>query len=226
MVERKELKPNNTMKNTDKLSIQDLEKPNLSDKANYFQKAVLGACPVFGSWITETISNIIPHQRQDRIIKFLAELETRINDLPDEILDGLFNNPKFQALLEETIEQSARATTQERYEYLASIVIYGISDEKIELEESEYILSLFKQLTDLQIIWLNYYCLRRFGNSDEYFERHNNLLKKKEVYLNASFVDYKQEALQLSNTNHLVRLGLVEEEYEIDNKTKQLVVDT
>lgn len=211
---------------TEKTTIEDLENLNTSDKVAYFLKAIGGAFPYFGSYFAETIVAVIPNQRQDRIIKFLAELDSRLNELPKENIEELIASPKFQALLEESIEQSAKATTQERYEYLASIVIYGISDEKIELEESEYILSLFKQLTDLQIIWLNYYCLRRFGNSDEYFERHNNLLKKKEVYLNASFVDYKQEALQLSNTNHLVRLGLVEEEYEIDNKTKQLVVDS
>lgn len=213
------------VQNTDKLSIQDLEDLNRSDKVAYLLKAIGGSFP-FGSFLAETIVTIIPNQKQDRIITYVKELVGRINDLPNEILDGLFDNPKFQALLEETIEQSARATTQQRYEYLASIVINGISDEKIELEESEYILSLFKQLTDVQIIWLNYYYLKRFRNSHDYFEKHKNILKKKEVYLKGSFEDYKQVALQRGNIEQLVRLGLVREETEYDRMTKELKIDS
>jgi hypothetical protein len=208
------------------ITIKDLENLNLNDKAAYLIKSIGGALPYFGSWIAETLVTIIPNQRQDRIIIFLKELDKRLNDLPDELINELNGNPKFIALLEESVEQSARINTQERIEYLASIVIYGISDEKIELEESEYILSLFKLLTDVQVIWLKYYSLYLPAFQKPYYKTHENILKRKMAFLGASSDDLKQEALQQSNSDHLVRLGLVEEEFDYDSSTKQLVIDS
>ncbi|MCB9221547.1 MAG: hypothetical protein H6615_07015 [Ignavibacteria bacterium] len=206
--------------------IEDIAKSNKNDRFASAIKSTVGELPFVGSYIADIITDKIPNQKLDRVIAYLGKLTERLNELPKENIEELIASPKFQALLEETIEQSAKATTQERYEYLASIVVNGISDEKVAVEESEYILSLFKQLTDVQIIWLNYYCLKRYGNSNEYFEKHKNILKKKEVYLKASFEDITQVALQRGNTEHLIRLGLIREENDYDRKTEQLKIDS
>ncbi len=207
-------------------SLESLESLNLSDKVSYFIKSVSGALPFFGSLIAETLVTTIPNQKQDRIISFLKVLDKRLNELPNELVEKLHKNPEFVALLEESVEQSSRITTKERIEYLASIVVNGITDEEIELKESEYILSLFKQLNDIQIIWLKYYSLRFPAFQHGYFKKHENILRKRQVYLGSNTEEIKKAALQKSNSEHLVRLGLIKEELEIDRKTNQLVIDS
>lgn len=90
-------------------------------------KAILGMIPVIGSLLVELIGTIIPNQRDDRMAKFAVELSQRLSKLSEDFIRSQLTNENYTDLLQEGLAQAIRSVTQERREYIASLIANGIS---------------------------------------------------------------------------------------------------
>ena len=100
---------------------------NATDYIVATAKAALGMVPFAGSLLTELAGSIIPKQRMDRIVDFARELEQKIGALDQDAVRAKLTDENFTDLLEESARQAAQAVTQERRQYLASLMASGVT---------------------------------------------------------------------------------------------------
>ena len=132
----------------------------------------------------------------------------------------MLNNEEFVDLIEEGFVQASRALTDERRQYIASIISNGILDDNIELAESKYLLKMIQELNDIEIVWLCYYGYgNEFDIRTEFYEKHKNVLKEIKVYLGDGKEIANKEAIKKSYIDHLARLKLVVHKFRTDKST-------
>ncbi len=185
-------------------------------------RAVTGSVPIVGPLLSELAGVVVPKQRLERIAKFAEVLDRRLRAL--EAADGItdrLGNEHFADLLEEGVRQAARSLSDDRLQYLAALIVNGLSVQDIEYSESRHLLRMLNELSDVEIIWLRFY----LGRTWDFSEQHQNVLARPEATLasprNEQDKAARKTALQDSYKEHLCRLGLVERRYRVDIRTKQ-----
>lgn len=201
----------------------DLEN-QLTDYIVTTAKITLGAVPVVGSALAELVCTVIPNQRIDRIAKFAEMLHSKLSEYHEELIRSQLTNENFTEFLEESLMQVIRSTTDERREYIASIVANGISSERIDLIELKHILKILGEVNDLEVIWLRYFMMVIPPLDQEFRTKHKEVLKPIFTHagLSPSSIEFEKAALQSSYKEHLVQLGLLDRKYKIDSKTKEV----
>lgn len=196
------------MSETDDKSDKEL-KAQATDYVASGVRSALGAVPFAGSLLSEIAGTIIPNQRIDRIANFARKLEERIRDLEEEAVRSHLDDEEFTDLVEEGLRQAARATTEERRAYLASLVATSLTEEAIEHSESRHLLRMLGELSDVEVIWLRSYDNSASQGDENFRERHRQVLEPVAGRLGSSEEEIDKEALQNSYKTHLERLGLV-----------------
>jgi len=199
---------------TNKDDIPNELQGNTVDYVTAGAKAFLSLVPFAGSLLAEIAGSIIPKQRIDRIADFAARLEKRLAHLERSDFQIAIADYEFTDLVEESLRQAARATTPERREYLANLLAQSLSSETITYSETKHLMRLLGELNDVEIIWLRSYSNPEIGGDQEFRQLHKNVLEPKRVHLGSPPQDLEADALQKSYTEHLVRLGLVNEEVQ------------
>jgi len=184
-------------------------------------KAALGTIPFAGSLFAELAGVVIPNQRIDRITKFAGELEARLGSLEQNFVGTQLKDEGFSDLLEEGLRQAARSLSDERRQYIATLITNSLSSDDIEYQESKHLLRILGELNDVEIIWLRFYREPIMGGDQEFRTRHKDVIKPVSATLGASQDILDKAALGKSYKDHLVQLGLLEPEYRLDMKTKQ-----
>ena len=183
-------------------------------------KAILGAAPFVGPLLAELAGTIIPNQRLERITHFAQLLETRVTDIEESLIRNAFHDEEFTDLLEGALHQAARSTTEERREYLVSLIANSLTSEAIEHIESKHLLRLLGELNDIEIIWLRSYLRRTMGGDKEFRSKHANVLERRIAYIGCSVEELDKHALQESYRDHLYDLGLLSRDIMQDDRTK------
>ena len=185
-------------------------------------RAAVGPIPIVGPLVSELVGVVIPNQRLDRIAKFLVELERRISSLetPDRISDQL-GDESFTDLLEEGFRQSARSLSDERRQYIASLICSSLSAGSVEYVASRHLLRILDQLNDIEIIWLRYHREPTIGGDEDFRETHAEILRPADAAISASQEEVDKETLQKSYEEHLAQLNLLTPIYQTDIRTKQ-----
>ena len=140
-------------------------------------RAIVGPVPIVGPLFSELAGVVVPNQRMERIAKFAQELERRLRDL--EAAEGITNrlgNDEFTDLLEEGIRQASRSLSDERRQYLVSLIVNGLSRENIEYAESRHLLRALDEMSDVEVVWLRYYREPTLGGDEAFREQHENVL--------------------------------------------------
>lgn len=189
-------------------------------------KAVLGMVPFAGSLLAELAGNVIPNQRIDRLTKFAQELEARLSGIDQAHVRSQLNDENFTDLVEEGVRQAARSVSDEKRQYLAALLANGISTEAATYAESKHLLRLLGELSDIEVVWLRFYAEPFvIGEPSEFKERHKDILEPVMAFLASGQETLDKKALQDSYKEHLASLGLLQQRYETDHKTKQPVFD-
>ena len=174
-------------------------------------KGVVGAVPIVGPFLTEVVGTLVPNQRVDRIADFAQKLHDRIEAVEEADLKSRLANENFTDLLEESLQQAARSTSNERREYIASLVATGINSDDVTYIEQKHLLRIMGELNDIEIIWLIYYSQERYmGQTTEFQIKHDEILAPISVDMGSTQRERDQEALQDSYKLHLERLGLLQ----------------
>lgn len=176
----------------------------------------LGAIPLVGSLLSEISSTLIPNQRFDRLVAFAEKLEHKISKLDKEFVKSQLKNEVFVGVLEEGCIQSAKSTSDERREYISSIISNGLSKEEVEFNNTRYFLKLLAELNDTEIIILRSYLVRTIGGDEVFREKHKNVIHQMPVTMGSSQKDKDDEAIYKNYIKNLVSLGFLEEEYHAD----------
>jgi hypothetical protein len=183
-----------------------------TDHLTVSARAVLGLVPVVGSLLSELIGAAIPRQRMDRVVKFAALLEQRLAKLESEVAAVRWQDDRFLELAEEVVRQAARATTDQRREYLASILSVEMTRDHIEENDNRHLLRILGELNDLEIVWLRHYAGNSFKGGQEFMDLHREILESKVVAAYPSDdARMAAGALNESYLCHLVQLGLMQE---------------
>lgn len=183
-------------------------------------KSALGLVPFAGPLLSELVGNLIPNQRIDRLTKYAKELEERLSVIERKKIELAFKTNEGIDLIEESFVQASRAITDERREYIASVVANGLDDEEIEYLESKFILKLLQELNDQEIIWLRYFMVPTVGGDQDFRDKHKNVLYPIDAYLGSDNRTIERANLQEQYKEHLERLGLIRAHYRIDRNTK------
>ena len=143
------------------------------------------------------------------------------------MLESQLNNGEFTDLIEEGFRQAARSLSDERRQYIASLIINSLSSENISYAESRHLLRILDEVNDIEIIWLRSYREATMGDDKEFWETHRNVLEPVPVTAYGSSQEtLDKHTLQESYKEHLFQLRLFERRYRMDHKTKEPTFDT
>jgi len=189
-------------------------------------KALLGMVPFAGSLLAELAGSIIPNQRIDRLSKFATELETRLGKLDQDFVRSKLSNENFTDLMEEGMRQAARSITDERREYLASLIANGVAAADVSFIESKHLLRILGELNDIEVLWLRFYLVPTIGGDAEFREKHKHIFEPVQAYFGCDQATLDKQAIREGYKTHMTQLGILSPRYETDMQTKQPVFDT
>lgn len=191
----------------------DLEVQNVDITVSAL-KSSLGILPVVGPLMGELVGYTIPNQRFDRLVKYSVELEKRLGKVDSSILKLALQDENFTDLLEESLRQSVRSLSDERREYIASIIANSVTPEKMDFIESKQILRILGEINDIEVIWLRFFACPLLDGDDEFRHKHNKILNYEHAHLESPKNVLDKETLQESYRDHLVQIGLLKPVYE------------
>jgi hypothetical protein len=171
-----------------------------------------GAISLVGPFAAEAFNLLIPNQRQKRVEELLTILSANICSMDKKAVEQRFNSPEFLDIFEDCVHQAVRATSQERLEYLASVLKKSLSTEQIQHLKTKRLLSILSELNDIEIIILQSYNYDGCKN-DEFKEKHKQIFKNDKWVQDVSESyreDYSEDySMFLNYENHLISLGLI-----------------
>ncbi|WP_155243252.1 hypothetical protein [Brucella anthropi] len=197
---------------------------NCSDVGAMVVRSTVGLIPFAGPIISELITHFIPNQRQDRI----ADYVRRLNEKTERFDRNAFRNTATTTdgidLFEDGAFQSARATSDERREYIANVVAYGLSGEQKERIEAKRILNILSQIDDQQIIILASQH-EKYLFDDDFRDRHENILTPPFAHFQSDEDEIAQEAMYDVALDQLFKLGLLKRQFKAPRSTSDLSFD-
>ncbi len=184
------------------------------DYAASAARAALGAIPFAGSLLAEVAGTIIPNQRIDRVVEFAKALEVKFAALDRDFIRVKLTDENFTDLLEESIRQAARSVSDERRQYLASVIANGLSPEAVEFSESKYLLKLLSEINDTEVLILRSHLPTEREDWLEFQQKHGATITCERAYPGSSQRVHDRETLYESYAGHLVSLGLLNCRYK------------
>jgi hypothetical protein len=182
-------------------------------------KSIVGIAPFVGPLLSELVGTFIPNQRIDRISKYVQELDERLSKFEKSYLQNEMQKEDCADLFEEGFRQATRSLSDERREYIASIIQHSLDEEHISYAESKHLLLILEELNDVEIIWLRSYLSALAGERGKFIEKHKDILKPIVVTGGTDQITRDKADLQQSYKNHLERLGLIQPNYEMARNT-------
>ena len=189
--------------------------PNHRDRLLSVAKATAAAVPFFGGVISELLTETIPELRFDRAIAFIRELDEELRriDAKLENVERNLTNEQGINLIEEGVLQASRSVSTERKLRLARLVARSLGGEELEYEQARSLLSIYKDLTDPEIIWLLFYSMPPVlarGPQSEWMEQHPEILKPIRKELGTPQKQHERAAIQDLWKENLKRYGLIQ----------------
>lgn len=182
------------------------------DLATSVVRSVAGALPVIGPALAE-LTAAISGQRIDRIADFAKNLDVRLSRVELTLVESRAVGPECGYLLEESLRDAEHAVSGDRRAQIAEIVSRSLSTEQVSHAEARHLLSILRDLNDVEIVRLGAYChpIGYDGSGRDYHDAHREVLEPRK----ASYVSPQEEkdrvTFQRSYDQHLERLDLIAE---------------
>ncbi len=196
-----------------------IEKPDL---ATMFSKGIVGAIPFVGPLAAEIIGATIPNQRIDRIENFLDKLEKKINEIDKEKVKESIKKPETIDLFEDAFIQASRALSNDRKEYIASLLKNSLNDDEIKHVEYKRLLSLLGEVNDIEILMLISQRFNTIGGNDpeaeQFWKKHGEVIQEPPAYMGSTQEELDKHTIYLAHKLHLVNLGLLKLRFKTPRK--------
>lgn len=200
--------------------------PSRSDYVASAAKSALGMVPFAGSLLSEIAGSVIPNQRIDRIVKFAESLQRKLEIIEESIVRSNLTNENFTDLVEESLIQASKSLSDERRDYISSLVVNSISSDDVEYFESKHLLRILGEINDIEVIWLRAYLDPCYGRDDEFTKKNEHILEPIGAHMGSSQSELDKSTLQKSYKEHLTALGLLEKEYDMDTSSRGVKLKT
>lgn len=178
-----------------------------------------GMIPILGPYFAEIIGMLVPNQRVDRITTFLKLFYKKFEEqnIKIDTLKEKMKNEDFINLFDDISWQAAKSSSVERKEYLASILINGLTDDKIDEIQKNIFLNIISELNDIEILIL--YNNTMTSRSDEEFKnKHQEALMAPVACFGGSEDDINKSILFDTYKEKLVRLNLLKRKFKKPRK--------
>ena len=182
-------------------------------------KGSAGMIPILGPYFAEIIGMLVPNQRVDRITIFLKLFYKKFEEqnIEIEILKEKMKNENFINLFDDISWQAAKSTSNERKEYLASILINGLTDDKIDEIQKNIFLNIISELNDIEILILYNHTITA-REDEEFKKQHQETLMAPIALIDASEDDINKSILFDTYKEKLVRLNLLKRKFKKPKK--------
>ena len=198
---------------------KELQK-NWADLTAAVGRGVASLVPIVGPFFAEVIGVTIPNQRLDKVVKFVTELERRLESAKREIFEQqLLLNDEFANLLEEGFRQASHSLSDERRSYIASLTINGMNSKQIDIAESRHLLRILGEINDIEVVWLKFHTVATMMGDEAFREKHRGILSPAFAHSGSTPREIDKAALQKSYIEHLAQLGLLTPWYRTDMQT-------
>lgn len=194
---------------------------NKNDVVANLLRGYLGGLPVLGPPIAEIIGNLIPNQRIDRISSLLKALEAKIDPKEKAKVETRMLEEKSIDLMEDGFLQAARALSEERIDYIASLLKNGLTDEDLEEIAYKRLLSLLGELDDFEVLILMSH-IGSITEQQEFRRKHHDVLMPPIVTFGSSQETVDRHAIYEAHRINLGRLGLLEIRSQQMNQSYQI----
>ena len=190
-----------------------------TDIAAIIGKGLVGAIPFVGPLVAEIVGTIIPNQRIDRIEALLKYLEEKLSAADQNEIKKRITSPESVDLIEDGFVQTSRALSDERKEYIASLLKNSLTDESLRHIEYKTLLSLLGELNDLEVLILKSHSIVVGGGEyREFWDKHGDALTPPRAFLGSSQDDLDKHTLHETQKAHLARLGLLKPQFKKPKK--------
>jgi len=199
--------------NNSKVTTTDLKHNGVDDTASFW-KGTLGATPFAGPFLAEIVGKLIPNQRMDRISAFLKILDNSLQKVEEnlEVLESKMKEEAFLNAFEEASWQSTKSSSIDRKEYLASILINNLTDDKLTEIQKSIFLNIINELNDVEILILYDHTMK--AKHDEIFKQKNeNALREPVACMSSSQDELDNSTLHQTYKEKLVRLNLLSKRF-------------
>ncbi len=183
-------------------------------------KGLVGAIPFVGPLAAEIVGAVIPNQRLDRIESLLKILESKIKENDKPRIEQRIASPESVDLMEDAFHQASRALSEERKEYIASLLKNSLTDEDLKHIKYKRLLSLLGELNDLEILILKSYIVDHRGHFqfDEFWATHADVLTPPQASLTSSREENEKHTIFQTHNTHLGILGLIKPRFKKPKK--------
>lgn len=190
-----------------------------NDIAAIIGKGLLGAIPIVGPLAAEIIGNLIPNQRIDRLESLLKILESKFNEEDKQKINENIFDPNTVDLIEDGFVQATRALSEDRKDYIASLLKNSLTNKDLKYIEYKRLLSILGELNDLEVLILkSFTLLHGEEGSDEFWKKHEKALDEPIAYLGEPQEVWDKYEIYKTHKEHLVRLGLLRIRFKKPNK--------
>ena len=179
-----------------------------TDIAATLVKGSVGAVPIYGPIIAEIISNLIPNQRIDRIVSFIKVLESKVDDEEKDKVEKNMLEEKSIDLMEDGFLQAARALSEERIEYIASLLKNSLTNEDLEHIQYKRLLFLLGELNDVEVLMLKSHS-GSIAEQQEFRRKHQDALAAPYMSLASSQEQIDKHAIYEAYRANLTHLDLL-----------------
>lgn len=173
-----------------------------------------------GGIVAMLLSEVIPQRWRRNIEREVRLLDYKFEGISDEVLLAKAEREEFQELLEEAMKQAARASSDERREYIANFLKRSLTSEELKQAQRRRLLELLHELSDAEVILLKYLALdvtTPREERDEFFERHEEILSPDMTSLGQWQSDpvgvarsRRRAAFRSQGISNLAALGLID----------------
>ena len=171
-------------------------------------KGGLGAIPIYGPIFAEIIGSLIPNQKIDRIFSLLKTLESKIDEKERTKIEQRMLEEKSIDLMEDGFLQAARALSEERIEYIASLLKNSLTEEDLEHIAYKKLLLLLGELNDVEVFILKSHS-GSIAEQQEFRMRYQDALAVPYISLASSQEQIDKHAVYEAYRGNLTRLDLL-----------------
>lgn len=144
---------------------------NKTDVITSVVATAISFVPVIGGALSEIIHITIPKQREDRIVKFLKEVDDRLNELNITVnkLNSIFENNQYGVFTYDCLKSVANERYEDKLKYYKRLYINGLTSEEDEMLNNYNVMMIISDMNFKEILFLKafYYSFIGFHQKEK-----------------------------------------------------------